>query len=194
MSADKIPGLKRLPKANGFATWYWSARQIARDVGDFEPKTMRLWHGRGEPSMDELSDIRRAANNLTLDLKDWRVGRDRRRQRSTRMRGVVYFIRAGESVKIGFSKHAGTRMRQLQRSSPVGLELLLEVAGSPVLERELHQRFMASRTHDEWFRLDGAVARFIARQKTGENMSEPLCQNQSTDVRIAKNLGVKSRG
>lgn len=135
---NAIPGLKRLPKKGGISTWYWSARQIARDAGDFRPRTMRLWHGAGEPAPLDLAEIRRAAYNLTLDLKDWRAGRTRRaRQPSGRMRGLIYFARAGERVKIGFSKDVAIRIAQLQRNVPDEIELLLTMAGSPVLEREL---------------------------------------------------------
>ena len=45
-----IPGLKKLPKPDGFFTWYWAASQISRKADAFRPKTVRLWHGKGQPS------------------------------------------------------------------------------------------------------------------------------------------------
>ena len=158
MRAEPIPGLKRLPKPNGFVSWYWAASQITRNVGQFRPKTVRLWHGQGEPPPTELSRIASQAQQLTIDLKE-APGRYRLGARRSK-RGTVYFVRAGERVKIGFTKDLDRRLVQLQNFFPDPLEVLLSMPGSILMEQELHRRFAADRLRGEWFLCSPAIRAF----------------------------------
>lgn len=165
-----IPGLKKLPKPNGFFTWYWSVSQLTRGMDDFEPRTARLWHGRGEPTPEELVKIKLVAARLTNDLEDWRFRTPDRpkapRQRSFRRRsprGFIYFIRAGERVKVGFTKDVKRRLSQLQTFFPEPLDLLVAAPGSMLMERELHNVFAEHHITREWFSLTPDLARFADR-------------------------------
>ncbi len=191
-----IPGLKRLPKPGGFQTWYWAASQISRK-GDFEPRTVRLWHGQGDPSPAELEQIHAQALKLTLDLKEYYSG-SRRRYRSKR--GSVYFARAGDRVKIGFTANVGRRLSQLQTFFPEDLELLLVMPGSILMEKELHRRFEAFLIQREWFLYAEPIEAFVKKMSRAvpaqvmaspisnpENIgerSEPFSLSESPSVRI----------
>ena len=75
---------------------------------------------------------------------------------------MVYFFRAGDLVKIGYSRRdVQARLRACQTGSPVSLTLWHTVPGGPDVERELHQRFAADRQHGEWFRISDAIREFV---------------------------------
>lgn len=66
---------------------------------------------------------------------------------------VVYVIGStnGHAVKIGRSDDVARRLAEIQRMSPVKLEVLWQVQAGGDLETALHRRFKARRTHGEWF-------------------------------------------
>lgn len=68
--------------------------------------------------------------------------------------GWVYFLRAGDLIKIGHSREPKARMLTLRGASPVGLDLLHIEPGPVSKERALHRRFNRLRSHGEWFRAD----------------------------------------
>lgn len=73
----------------------------------------------------------------------------------------VYFVAAGDSVKIGVASHVQTRIAALQCACPMRLDLLLALPGGTRLERALHASFHGRR-HGEWFsrtpKLDGFIS------------------------------------
>ncbi|MBW7965282.1 GIY-YIG nuclease family protein [Bradyrhizobium sp. BR 10261] len=180
-SRKRIPGCQRLPKPGGCFTWYWSASQISRLSSGFYPRSVRLWHGLGEPDAAELEQIEARARQLTLDLEDW-LAQPERKVRSAR--GYVYVIKAGENVKIGFSKDVDQRQKQLQTFFPFPLELLLSMPGSALTERQLHRRFKCSRVTGEWFRLTPEISTFVQQNnvRTACQNRGPECQNRREKV------------
>jgi len=63
----------------------------------------------------------------------------------------VYFARAGSRVKIGWSRQVASRVAQLQTGNAAPIELLGVMPGARSTERELHERFAATRVSGEWF-------------------------------------------
>jgi hypothetical protein len=61
---------------------------------------------------------------------------------------LVYFIRRGDEIKIGFTHRLSQRMKQLGGDE---LFLIGTVPGSTETERLYHQRFDHLRTQGEWF-------------------------------------------
>lgn len=76
-------------------------------------------------------------------------------------RRAVYFIRAGDLVKIGHSVNPPQRLRMLRTGSPVPLEFWHLEAGGKDRERELHERFAADRAHGEWFHISDAIREYV---------------------------------
>jgi hypothetical protein len=184
---NSIPGLKKIPNAQGQVTWYWAASQVSRLATGFRPRTVRLWEGDGSPSAQQREEIESRATRLWLDLQEWLYSRPRRTRSK---RGLIYFVRVGDKVKIGFTNDVHRRLSELQVSSPVKLEPLLILRGSAVMERALHRKFKAQRLNREWFRLDGPLAAFIRREQirpTGqkqasESLSESLLKNAGGSI------------
>jgi hypothetical protein len=72
---------------------------------------------------------------------------------------VVYFLRNGSRVKIGFSTDLGTRVKQLALRKT---DLLMALHGGKNLELDLHTRFEAQRVGTtEWFELTGELVSYI---------------------------------
>ncbi len=63
--------------------------------------------------------------------------------------GVVYFVRAGDSIKIGAATNFKHRLHALQTGNEKPLEVLAVIPG--LNEYEIHQRFSHLRTFGEWF-------------------------------------------
>ena len=85
--------------------------------------------------------------------------------------GWVYFVRAGERVKIGYARNYKTRMKELQTGCPYSLTLLMALEAKPERERELHREFAAHRVQGEWFHLEGYLSKYLdgyyLRQRRG---------------------------
>lgn len=76
--------------------------------------------------------------------------------------GYVYFLKMGDKVKIGFTRRLYDRLLSLRTASPEEVEVLKVIPGTEQTERYFHHHFMPHRLKGEWFRLDGALAGFLA--------------------------------
>jgi len=77
---------------------------------------------------------------------------------------VVYFVRNGNRVKIGYTQALRDRIGRLSLRPR---DLVRVEHGGATHERSLHERFSAYRIgNTEWFELRGEVADHIARQET----------------------------
>jgi hypothetical protein len=157
-------GLKRLPKPGGFFTWYWAASQISRLTANFRPRTVRLWHGQGEPDAEAMQRIERECATLNDDLRRWMQQNPDGRQstHAARCEGTIYFAKCGSFVKIGFSAKADLRLRDLQIGSPEPIEMIGWMRGTARGETWLHRHFGRYRVRGEWFAAAPALLDFIA--------------------------------
>ena len=66
---------------------------------------------------------------------------------------VVYVLGApgSNTVKIGRTTNLAKRVADIQRMSPVPLNVLWTTAGGSELETQLHRHFAGLRSHGEWF-------------------------------------------
>lgn len=76
---------------------------------------------------------------------------------------MIYFIRSGRHVKIGYTKHSmKRRLEDLQIGNPVKLEALAMIEGDRRAELDVHDLFNDIRVQGEWFKLTDEVRAFIA--------------------------------
>jgi hypothetical protein len=92
---------------------------------------------------------------------------------------VVYFIRAGDAVKIGRTVNVAARQRALATASAVPLELLAAVPGGRELEAQLHREWRHLHLRGEWFRADEELLRYIAELAGGGPAPEPDPRGQA---------------
>lgn len=74
---------------------------------------------------------------------------------------TVYFVKAGNKIKIGTSTDYASRIRTLQTGSPVQLELLGTVPGGRLEEQSIHHKFRQFRVSGEWFRAEIELIEYI---------------------------------
>ncbi len=74
----------------------------------------------------------------------------------------VYFVAAGERVKIGWSRNVVARISQLQTANPEPISLLGVMPGGLALERQLHRQFHDARLAGEWFEKTPELVAYIA--------------------------------
>lgn len=80
--------------------------------------------------------------------------------------GITYFIRAGDSIKIGFASNLKRRLGGLQSSHHEPLEVLAAVSAADVDEYQTHQRFAHLRIRGEWFRSEPELLSYIEQINT----------------------------
>lgn len=76
-------------------------------------------------------------------------------------KGQVYFVRAGDAIKIGFSINSAGRIAGLQTSNHESLELLGTMPGTERDEQRLHAMFQHLRLRGEWFTAGPDLLRYI---------------------------------
>lgn len=74
---------------------------------------------------------------------------------------VVYYMRIGNRVKIGWSTNLPSRLASINPE-----ELMATEPGDRRLESLRHREFGPLRTHGEWFRLEGRLVEHIDRLRT----------------------------
>ncbi len=85
-----------------------------------------------------------------------------RLDRITRKDEVVYFLRAGDFIKIG--KATGSpkaRIASMRTGCPFPITVLAYMPGGIKEEFSLHNRFSSIRAHGEWFHADAELVEFI---------------------------------
>lgn len=75
--------------------------------------------------------------------------------------GHVYFVRSGDTVKIGFSTNINSRLSTLQNANPDNLQILMVMPGTDQTEKFFHEMFADFRIGGEWFSLTGYLAEFV---------------------------------
>jgi hypothetical protein len=88
---------------------------------------------------------------------------DRARARRLEKVGYIYFLRAGQWVKIGFSTDPTGRFTSLKTALPAPVTCLVSVPGSARLERRLHEIFRKHRGQGEWFKAVPELTRLMAQ-------------------------------
>lgn len=70
----------------------------------------------------------------------------------SRGKPAVYFMRAGDSIKIGVAKNPQARLLAVQTSQPHRVELLATAPGGIKQERAYHAMFAKHHIRGEWFK------------------------------------------
>lgn len=101
---------------------------------------------------------------LELPTEDWT-----RLTRSLDGWCYVYFVRAGDRIKIGRATDVGRRFLVIQALHAYELSLVLSIPAHAALEAAIHRRFKHLKERGEWFRLEPDLAAFILAVKQGAN-------------------------
>lgn len=159
----QLAGIFVLPEGDDLAL---HVDEVA-DVGYCEyavlPRLALLWEDASAPPFPDYLDGEdsETASIGTPGLGDLMFDIVRKVKWQPFVNGWVYFVRAGERVKIGHSLNVDARLTALQTGSPYKLELLAIVPGTVRDEAGFHRKFAALREHGEWFRYEGDLREYL---------------------------------
>lgn len=79
---------------------------------------------------------------------------------------VVYIVRIGKPIKIGFTTNLQSRLKSFQTTA-FDIKVLLTLPGDRALERRLHELFAEVRIERELFQADWRIFNFIDHYRYG---------------------------
>ena len=125
--------------------------------------------GQMEWEAAELRSIIRRQTQELLELKGSTEPRTTKPERPTE--GVVYYLRSGGYIKIGWTSDLAKRMRAYSPDSV----LLAVHPGTRKDEHRLHKRFATDRTHGrEWFAMTPSVMHHIEQMAAEHGTPDPV--------------------
>jgi len=103
---------------------------------------------------------------------------------------AIYFIRAGNFIKIGYAVDPYSRLKQLQTGNPQKLELVGYVEGDYETEAHIHSLFADFRVKGEWFELNTDIMAYAEKGKHRVALAEKI---SNMFVKKPKKKGSKAR-
>lgn len=101
---------------------------------------------------------------------------------------MIYFVQAGDTVKIGYGADPWRRIQAIRTHTPHSVKVLGIKPGSMHDERALHKRFAAYRAQREWFHLSDEIKSFIASEcfeMVEEKKTRELAPHRKEGERLA---------
>ena len=92
---------------------------------------------------------------------DWKAAEEAVTAARLARKGDLYFIRAGDAVKIGYTVDITKRLRKMRVDNPCEVDCLLLLRGCGHLEREWHNRFRHCHIRGEWFKFEPELERAL---------------------------------
>lgn len=109
-----------------------------------------------------LAESRFKIDELRWTADDVEIARPRESAKQLPKRNeVVYFLKAGQFVKIGYTNNLTKRLDQLKTGCPYPLVVAATIPGDYETEHKLHRQFAHLRHNGEWFLCTGALAEYI---------------------------------
>lgn len=117
---------------------------------------------------------------------------------------VIYFLKIGKHVKIGYTTNLPGRIATLSTGSPVYPELILSVLGDRETERRIHDSLAETRVRGEFFQYEYRLDTFIRLIDDGDvsgawswlDATHPTARDQSKrrrhEVRVIARRQAKS--
>ena len=113
---------------------------------------------------------------------------------------MVYFVKAGDYIKIGYSKNEKafkTRLSSYKTSCPFEVEVLGTLDGGVEEERNIMNYFIKFHTRGEWFNYDESILEYIFNpyEIPKSNYLKPLCEtNKVIDDNLNEMLELYKQG
>jgi hypothetical protein len=98
-------------------------------------------------------------------IEDQQAERKEHKEAAKNEDGFVYFIEAGDFIKIGYTRSPVARGIKMSTDNPFGLRLLHIEDGTFKREKLYHRHFAAIRARGEWFHKTPELVTFIEQRK-----------------------------
>lgn len=133
---------------------------LRKGYGYWQPtKTMRLAGFSSVPCGKDGPEAQSKAEECNRQWKE-HLSSDREPPDA---QGYVYFMKARDTVKIGFSRNPFTRIGDVRTGMSAKVDRVVVVRGSKGLERCIHERFSAYRRSGEWFTFATPIEKAMIR-------------------------------
>jgi hypothetical protein len=96
----------------------------------------------------------------------------------------TYFVRSGDTIKIGRSYSPIDRIKNLGTGMPTSLETLAIIPADIIHERTAHEKFRHLRLNGEWFRAEPELLAFIETLKDQLRQYRPKRKYRSTRAMV----------
>ena len=106
---------------------------------------------------------------------------------------MIYFIKQGDYVKIGYTTLFKKRLNQLQTSSPVKLEVLALIKGDRVEEKNYHNAFKHINSNGEWFLYNNEIERFVDALDKDLMWKYGLVENETSPIGLIKQTRLEKK-
>jgi hypothetical protein len=115
--------------------------------------------------LEQLASVGAGSLPVSRSNETWQEeDAQERNTRSTARKRWVYFVRAGNLVKIGCSINPRKRLSSMQSGCPTELELVAVVPGDRDMESSLHDLLADCRVRGEWFELPEDMLKAIVER------------------------------
>lgn len=128
------------------------AQRLGFDITD--PAVQRILADTARREAAENSARKAAEDHSRLEATKHAVANGERIEPES----VVYYMRVGDRVKIGYTSNLKSRVAQVMPE-----EVLATEPGGRLMEGVRHRQFADLRVAREWFRLEGRLDQHIAR-------------------------------
>ena len=95
---------------------------------------------------------------------------------------MIYFIKSGNYVKIGYSKEPKQRLKELQTANPLKLTLMGTIPGTYSTEKALHSLYNKYKKRGEWFNCKKDLSLCVEALKKGY---------KATDITEFQQIGLR---
>ena len=105
---------------------------------------------------------------------------------------MLYFIKQGEHVKIGYTDKIRTRLSSLQSANPNKLEVVGLIEGEYKDELEHHNKFKHLSSSGEWFKYDADLCDYIAKLDKDLMWQYGYTSNESSPIGLIKSCRIEN--
>lgn len=128
----------------------------------------RFYHGPNKPCAPHLPAGSPERADLFDKLRetfveDWRAAGEAVERSRREKLGNLYFVTAGNAVKIGRTTNMDVRLRHIQAHNHEEVKCVLFLKGEGWRERDYHRKFKSRHIRGEWFERCAEIEAEIAR-------------------------------
>lgn len=142
----------------------YSVQEVADRLGKTRPWVHRWADNYPKDSHGQPTYITMGNRKLFTEPDIARIQEHIEKGIARSLTGQVYFVEAGDFIKIGYTQSRVSRLRRMSTDTPYELVVLHTEFGTYGWERTLHRQFAHLRVRREWFRKSPEILEWIKKR------------------------------